>query len=161
MKLTLLLFAVLALANPMAEPIPNDEIAAPVADELVPRQINSGCTVSGKGNLNVYVFLLPELTLLIRADFYREGELASGQVNVLLSVCRGSARIVSRQPSILQMLCSTCMVGYESPCMALSDIPAIKLPRMSSAASSNRAQRLIPPEAIVQIHTKVARAGAS
>lgn len=55
-ELTLLLFAVAALANPIAEagPVADDEIAGPILDELVPRQVGSGCTVTGSGGLNVY-----------------------------------------------------------------------------------------------------------
>jgi hypothetical protein len=36
MKLELLLFATVALANLVADPLPNDESAIPVADELFP-----------------------------------------------------------------------------------------------------------------------------
>jgi hypothetical protein len=47
MKLALLVFATVALANPVANPLP-DEPPQPVPDDLVARQ--SSCTVSGVDN---------------------------------------------------------------------------------------------------------------
>ena len=57
MKLNLLLlFAALALANPIAEPLPGDDIAGPNEDVLEARQLRSDCTVRGRGDLNVGFF---------------------------------------------------------------------------------------------------------
>jgi hypothetical protein len=57
MKLTLLLpvFAAVALANPAAKPVPDpdDQLAVLLPDVLLPRQVGSSSTVSGRGNLNV------------------------------------------------------------------------------------------------------------
>ena len=60
MKVILALLSALALALPytMANPVPEDHVAAAVpavveAAQLVPRAINDPCTVSGRGNLNV------------------------------------------------------------------------------------------------------------
>ncbi|ERF69964.1 hypothetical protein EPUS_08775 [Endocarpon pusillum Z07020] len=53
MKLSLLMFTVVALANPIAEPIPVDgEAVARTVDHLASRAIGDACTVSGKGSLN-------------------------------------------------------------------------------------------------------------
>jgi len=45
MKLVLLLFATVALANPLANPLPDEPAAAPVPDDLAARQ--ASCTVTG------------------------------------------------------------------------------------------------------------------
>lgn len=56
MKLSLLIFAAAALANPIAEPIPVDgETVARSVDDLASRAIGDSCTVSGKGSLNVCI----------------------------------------------------------------------------------------------------------
>ncbi|KAF7510998.1 hypothetical protein GJ744_005544 [Endocarpon pusillum] len=53
MKLSILMFAVVALANPIAEPIPVDgETVARSVDHLAPRAIGDSCTVKDKGDLN-------------------------------------------------------------------------------------------------------------
>jgi hypothetical protein len=54
MKLTLLFFAAvgLTLANPAAESLSDDELAAPLSDTLLPRA-EQACTVTGRGGLNV------------------------------------------------------------------------------------------------------------
>jgi hypothetical protein len=56
MKLALLLFATVALANPVANPLP-DEPGMPAPDDLVARQ--ASCTVRGVDNRqNVFLFPL-------------------------------------------------------------------------------------------------------
>jgi hypothetical protein len=57
MKLDLLLFATVTLANLVANPLPNDESAIPVTDELFPHQ-NPPCQVTGRGSVYVCIFLL-------------------------------------------------------------------------------------------------------
>jgi hypothetical protein len=57
MKLDLLLFATVALANLVANPLPNDESVIPVADELFPHQ-NPPCQLTGRGSKYVNIFLL-------------------------------------------------------------------------------------------------------
>lgn len=56
MKLGLLMFAVAALANPIAEPIFVDgETVARSVDELASRAIGDSCKVTGKGSLDVCI----------------------------------------------------------------------------------------------------------
>lgn len=56
MKLSLLMFAVAALANPIAEPIPVDgETVARSVDQLDSRAIGDSCKVTGKGSLDVCI----------------------------------------------------------------------------------------------------------
>ena len=59
MKLNLLLlFAGLALANPIAKPFPGDDIAAPNEGALDARQIGTSCTVRGRAGLDVCIHCL-------------------------------------------------------------------------------------------------------
>jgi hypothetical protein len=88
MKFTLLIFAVAALANPIAEPAPSEELAVPFAEELLPRQIGTPCNVVGRGNLDVC--LLSRRST--EANFIkRDPGRADSSVTVLLSACQVSA----------------------------------------------------------------------